>query len=70
MKENSYWQPTPKKWRMTGDMALVLIPIIQGAIIGAPNLDSVQKYWGGFIVTLLLTAVKFWTNTKKETPTE
>jgi len=70
MNPNSYWQPTPKNWRIAGDLALVLVPVIQGGLLGAPDMSDNTKYWISFISTLVLTAVKFWTNTKKETPTE
>lgn len=66
MKRANYWQPTPVKWRMVGDFALILVPVIQGGLLGAPGLTDNGKYWISFISTVVLTAVKFWTNTKKE----
>ncbi len=45
-------------WQFWGDFAIVLIPVIQGGLMGAPISDH-AKYWAGFFCTVLLTAFKF-----------
>lgn len=62
----NYYQPTPKKFRQIGDFCLIMVPVIQAGLIAAPSMTDNSKYWIGFITTVVLTGVKFWTNTFKE----
>jgi hypothetical protein len=61
--QKRYSEPTPKYWRQVGDFALVLLIAIQPLIDSMP-IQTNSKYWVNFIFTVLLVAVKFWTNTK------
>lgn len=63
----NYKKPTPVKWRKIGDFALLMLPVIQGGLLSAPNVTESQKYWIGFIASILIPAFKFWTNTQKDT---
>ncbi len=58
-----YSQPTPPKYRMLGDFALIMLVAIEGLIPRMP-LDEVLKEWFSISVALLLVGFKFWTNTK------
>lgn len=63
---NNFYSPTPKGYRQLGDFCLIMIPAINGILIGAPHMSGDAKYWIGAITSTLLIAVKFWTNTFKE----
>ena len=58
-----YAEPTPTFWRKMGDYALVVMVLIEGYLPNLPLTDEQHK-WASFIVALLLTSFKFWTNTK------
>ena len=62
----NYQKPTPVKWRKIGDFALIMLPVLQGGLMGAPDLSDATKYYIGFIATVLITGFKFWTNTRKD----
>lgn len=62
----NFYAPTPKRFRQLGDFFLVMIPVIQGGLIAAPDMSDSSKYWVGFIATIVLTAAKFATNLAKE----
>jgi len=61
--QKRYSEPTPKYWRQVGDFALLLLIAIEPLISTMPIQDNL-KYWITFTFTVLLVAVKFWTNTK------
>jgi hypothetical protein len=65
---DSYKKPTPVRWRKIGDFALVMLPVIQVGLMGAPEgtFSPGQQYWIGFASSILIPAFKFWTNTRKE----
>lgn len=65
---NRYFHPTPKKWRMIGDMALVMIPAIDGFLAGYPGIDESTKYIIAGVSNIVLVGVKFMTNFAKENP--
>lgn len=62
---SNYYQPTPKNFRILGDLFLVLIPAAQIIISGAPNLSDNQKYWWAAACTIGLILGKFLTNLAK-----
>lgn len=63
-----YKKPTAKAWRKRGDFALLMLVTVQGLIISAPTevLNPKESYWLGGILTVLVIAFKFWTNTHTE----
>ncbi len=65
---DNYKRATPVKWRKIGDFALIMLPVIQVGVMGAPagTFTVIQQYWIGFGASILIPAFKFWTNTKKE----
>lgn len=65
MKSN-YYSPTPKRWRIIGDVALLLIPVVSVAISEAPEMNDVVKYWLSQGCTIALVLVKFLTNFKHD----
>jgi hypothetical protein len=69
----NYKKPTPIRWRKIGDFALIMIPVIQTSLLGAPEgiFSDHMKFWVGVISSITLTGIKFFTNTFVEkTPTE
>jgi hypothetical protein len=67
LKRKDYFKPTKKRFKLYGDAALVLIPVIYQIIENAPNgLTDNQKYWVLSVVNISLVLFKFWTNTMKE----
>lgn len=61
---NKYFQPTPKGWRIAGDMALLLIPAVHIALKDAPGISEGVKYWAMIGCDLVLISVKYLTNLK------
>ena len=63
----SYYKKRTKMWAsITGDMALVMIPIINKLIEDAPNMSEAQKYWWAGIFTIIGIAAKFLLKLVKE----
>lgn len=64
----NYKKPTPVKFRKIGDFSLLLIPVIQIGLAEAPEgvLEPSTKFWIGFVASIVLTIVKFLTNTMPE----
>lgn len=65
----NYYKPTPIKWRMIGDLLILLIPVFTVLISEAPNLDAVTKYWLGGGLNIMLVIGKYATNCFKEEET-
>lgn len=58
----NYYKPTPIKWRIVGDLLILLIPIFTVLISEAPNLDDAVKYWLGGGLNIALVIGKYITN--------
>lgn len=59
---HNYSRPTPARWRIVGDLALLLIPAIDGIVASAPDISDANKYWIAAGCTVALIIVKFATN--------
>lgn len=66
----NFYQPTPKNFRVLGDMFLVLIPVVTTIIASAPNMASDKKYWWNAGCSIVLVLAKFATNLAKEQPSD
>lgn len=66
MKQSRYYKPTPKKWRIIGDLALLLVPVISVSVSQAPGLSEVVKFWLVQGCSWVLIGVKFLTNLTTE----
>lgn len=66
IEDTRFYSPTPPKWRMLGDMFLLLIPVIDGIIAAAPDLEESKKYWLAAGLNLALVGLKFLTNIPKK----
>lgn len=62
MKQSKYFKPTPKKWRIIGDLSLLLIPVVSVSISQAPDMSEVVRFWLSQGCSWLLIGVKFLTN--------
>ena len=61
----SYYQPTPKKWRKIGDACLLLSVSISGMVPGMPISDT-GKIWAMLGCNIFGVAGKVITNFFKE----
>lgn len=65
MKANikNYHKPTPKALKHLGDLALIMIPTIQGAVASAPDgtFTATQSWAIGAISSTILVLFKFAT---------
>lgn len=57
---NNCKQPTPPKWRMGGNFALVAIPILEAQLNTIPTVNE----WVKWSITTALILFKLWTNTR------
>lgn len=57
-----YFEPTPRKWRIVGDLLLAIIPVVNIAIVNAPNISDTTEYWLCQLCTIGLILGKFATN--------
>jgi len=57
-----YKQPTPKKWRMIGDFAIIVVPVLEIQLNQMPTVNP----WVKWSITTSLILFKFWTNTRVE----
>gem|GEM_PF-3311703 len=62
IRNSRYFKPTPFHWRIVGDLAIVMIPVIDGIVAAAPNIDTDIKYWIAAGTSLTLVTLKFLTN--------
>ena len=65
MNPKHFYAPTPKKWRVIGDFALILLVTVQPMLDSMP-VNEKAKYWIMFITTIALVSFKFFTNLFKE----
>jgi hypothetical protein len=62
----NYYSKRTKMWAsVTGDLLLILIPIVGTLIQEAPNLNEAQKYWWAGAFTTCSIAIKFLLKTIK-----
>ena len=59
---NQYFEPTPIKWRIVGDIAILLIPEVIVFFQQAPELSEQIRFYGSWISSIILVAIKFATN--------
>lgn len=65
MNIKNYYAPTPVFWRKIGDFALLMIPTIQGTLLAFPEISDLHARIITAVSSVLMLAIKFWTNTKK-----
>jgi len=63
LKLSNYNKKTTPKYKLIGDLALVLIPAIQVVLISAPEgvLTPAQSWFVGGITSVILVLIKFAT---------
>lgn len=60
LRVSNYYRKTPKIWKKLGDSALVGIPLISSALMGAPLPEDI-KLWLMFGCNILLAIFKIIT---------
>ena len=63
MKVTNYNKKTKPKYKLIGDLALVLIPAVQAILIAAPEgvLTPAESWFVGGITSVILVTIKFAT---------
>lgn len=69
IKLSNYYRKTPRWAKNIGDAALISIPLVSSAIMGAP-LDETTKLWMIFVCNITLAVVKFITKLVGNEPIE
>jgi hypothetical protein len=63
-KMNSHYKG--QNARVIGDLALVLIPVLEAVVSNAPNIGDEGKYWLSSLLTTSLVLCKFITKLWQE----
>lgn len=69
LKLSNYYRKTPRWAKNIGDAALISIPLVSSAIMGAP-LDETTKLWMIFVCNIALAVIKFITKLVGNEPIE